>query len=192
MSKAAYASIAGVIAGNDTRQFNVTGTFIRCFAASHTDFLIRIDDDPVQFFDQGVGIELAEGERFTKIEVVNKSPTDLSIELGYGAGQVSDNRLSLVGGALPVEQRVLAAAEASETIAATSDGTIIAADPERYRGHLTNHGAGAVHVRATAGGTVGRPVLPGETFEFRTQSALYVHNPNGTSCVVTLLTERFS
>ncbi|WP_428481911.1 hypothetical protein [Pyruvatibacter mobilis] len=103
MSKAAYASIAATIAAGASRQFDVTGTFVRCFTASHTDFVVRIDDDPVQFFDQGVAIQMAEGERFTKIEVVNKSASSLEIELGYGAGLVTDNRLSLVGGSLPVK-----------------------------------------------------------------------------------------
>jgi hypothetical protein len=199
-----YGSQSRTIAAGAEERFDISGTFLRCLYASHSDFQLRIDGGAWQYFDQGLKYVADDGDGFGYVSIINNSASPLDITLGYGFGDLDDDRLSLVGGNLPVvpaggaaffdvQARVPdAVALDQDTIASGASSTIIAADPNRVVGHLTNHGAGTVHVRDAAAAGIGRPVDPGETFKFRTQAALYVYNPNAASVVVTLFTERFA
>lgn len=218
MSTADYYSIVADIQPGDTRVFNVVGSFLYCFDASHTDFRVRLGDQYVQFFAQGIGLETSDGERFDKVQIENTSDTEvLQIVLGYGMGRIHDNRLSLLGGALPVEptasnppfaiepasantpfnvtpRQSLAAADYDVTINAGSTSTALGnSDLHRARRKavtITNAGAGDLWVRANnVAGSVGVRIDVGQNHRFETQAQLYIHNPNGFAVRATALAE---
>ncbi|MEO0961117.1 MAG: hypothetical protein AAFY01_01715 [Pseudomonadota bacterium] len=216
MSTADYYSIVADIQPGDTRVFNVVGTFLYCFDASHTDFRVRLGDQYVQFFAQGIGLETSNGERFEKVQIENTSGADvLQIVLGYGMGRIHDNRLSLLGGALPVEptaantpfaikvdptspvfpvRHSLAASEINVSVNAGGTSTVLgAANANRKAVELYNDGAGVVWVRSVnAAGRIGLPISPGETRRFETSAALFIHNPSTAAVRVTGIVEAWT
>ena len=99
----AYASIKRTIPAGGSTEINISGVYVRCIKSSHNSMLIRVDDEPPSVFDQGLSITMQAGKTFEKVTIENTHDTDeLEVLLGHGFGILSDDRLSLVGGTLPV------------------------------------------------------------------------------------------
>ncbi|WP_422020190.1 hypothetical protein [Pyruvatibacter mobilis] len=99
-----YQTLTASLAAGEQRALNITGRFFSIIDGNHPDIRVRIDDSAEMEFDEGLRFRMPDGQMFRKVALVNKSgSTTLDFTVAYGSGYFDDSRLSLVGGALPVE-----------------------------------------------------------------------------------------
>jgi hypothetical protein len=103
MSETTYGSMTRTIAAGTEERFDISGSFLRCLVSSHSDFRLRVGGGAPQYFDQGLKYVAEAGEGFEYVSIINDGASALTLTLGFGFGDLDDDRLSLVGGSLPVE-----------------------------------------------------------------------------------------
>lgn len=98
-----------LIAANSTQVYDLYGTFIRGLSSTN-DLIIRFNDNAADnLFAAGLMYEAEKddttGEQlsFKKVSFINRTNEDIEITFSFGFGRISDNRLSLIGGAIPVK-----------------------------------------------------------------------------------------
>ncbi|MCE8508347.1 hypothetical protein KBY28_07770 [Ruegeria pomeroyi] len=79
---------------NDMVVVHRQANFLTCLEAS-ARFRIAFDDGPETDFQKG--LTFRPGQNFSTVRIVNNSGADMTVELGFGSGQVDDNRLVLQG-----------------------------------------------------------------------------------------------
>jgi hypothetical protein len=191
-----------------TASVSRAATFLICLAATHR-FKLRFEHGHETDFE--AGLKFRQEVDFTRIEIINPSSTDaLTVELGFGRGDIDDARLVLSGviGTTVTGGQVTAKARTPETlkgptfpnpivIAANSTALLVAQNANRHRIHMTVQDS-PLWVQVTSadlGGVAnngGLPVKGGDRLTLETTSQIYIVNNNASPMSVWPLEEVWS
>lgn len=159
---------------------STSGHYLVCLDATAA-FEVGVDGSRGQFLESGLGFFMPQGEEFQRVIVTNTSGAPNTIKLAIGRGNFKDSRLSLTGKVgLTVAANIddsadTAIANAVQTAIAGSVNQreiIIQADPGN---------TGNLRVAASAVGSRGAWLQPGQSIALATAATVYVTNDSGGS-----------
>jgi hypothetical protein len=175
-----------VIAANDTRNLNVTGTYLACLAASGA-FKLSVDDSPETDFFAGLKVNV-DGQ-MTKVIVRDTSGASNTVQLIVGYGDFEDARL-ILSTAIEIKGGDTHPTTADESVAATSTEQVLAANLNRREAWVTNLIGNAREIRvgdSSTGAARGVQVPVGATIVIPATAAIHVHNPHSAAQTVALM-----
>ncbi|MBI1220142.1 MAG: hypothetical protein GC186_16515 [Rhodobacteraceae bacterium] len=101
-NQVSYAERSFTLAAGSTLKYPRQATFIDCLASSAA-FKIKLDNSPESDFNAGLQFEPIGG--FQDVEIRNPNAVPITLTLGFGIGNMRDNRVTLnAGQTLPVRQ----------------------------------------------------------------------------------------
>lgn len=185
MTRPSLASFAITIPPGGSDEVHRAADFITCLSASHA-FQLALDGGPVSDFESGLTFKPTGGLRLTRIN--NPDPVHpLTLQLGFGRGDILDNRTSFSGtidvmpaGNFPVETvspdvLTTGAPISCEYAAVTA---LAAANSKRVEVMVTNTGGATVYVGGDPAASPGEgiPVSGGASLVLSSGAAIYARN----------------
>jgi len=148
-SQGAYYSQKFIVPANGTLDINISGSFVRCLAASLAaggtpTFLIALDSGQAAFFAQGIAVRMAAGATFSKVTLDNsQNASILTTTLGYGVGNIEDDRLALSSAGVAVSSLPYAASgvPTQVTLAGGAAAQLLPANAGRKSATIRNNNA---------------------------------------------------
>jgi hypothetical protein len=90
-----YAARSFEIPAGESVQVYRQSNFLTCLEANRA-FQVAFDGNSPNDFEKG--LTYREDKGFTRVRIINNNPDELSVKLGFGRGQVADNRLVVTDG----------------------------------------------------------------------------------------------
>ncbi|WP_430448732.1 hypothetical protein [Rhodophyticola sp.] len=186
------ATFTVTIPANGERQIDRVGDAIKCLSASH-DFKLGLDGSPLSDFSQGIGFRTA-AAGFRSVRIVNPINSELTVQLSFARGDITDDRAAFSGALNVTEARPSVFATPAPVACPSGAATqILPADANRKEALVTNLGAGRVFLQGAVGAAgVGQPIEPLATIILENTAALFVRNDTGASVTINLATGAFT
>ncbi len=174
ITKPSYRVFKYTLAAGQTVDIARHANTIVCLSAS-ARFEMGVGNDPVTDFESG--LTYTADQAFTTVVLTNPSAAEITIELGFASGGISDSRLSLTGavqanirgGGTLTDGGVLAAAETRTKVA---DATAA-----RMEIMVTNMGEHPVFLGSdTVVAGQGAPLAAGKAIVLTTTAELHAYN----------------
>lgn len=181
-----FSGITQTIAAGKTGIFDITGKFLTCTSANLGSFSIKVDNGPTVPWAQGLKYKAPAQESFNTLTVDNSGNTSaLTVTFLFGDGEVFDQRL-LDNSSLT--QTLQTDADVACGAAATTQ--VLPLNNNRAYARISNLLINSEPIRvgdANTGAARGQEVVPGDSIELETVSAIYVYNPHSAAQSVGLL-----
>lgn len=179
-----FAERSYLLAAGTTMKIDRQASFLTCLESSDS-FKIKLNNSPESDFGAGLQFEPIGG--FSSVELRNPGATDITLTLGFGIGNMHDNRVTLnTGQTLPVRQSVPDIFSASNIYTiANADKIIVPANPLTRRVMVQNWDTSATvflnGVTMTVNGNGLRLPPGGSAVEIETTDDVHAY------CVATIL-----
>jgi hypothetical protein len=85
-----------IIGANDQESFPMQGTFVQCLE-SDGELRMSMNNGSKMKFSAGLGRLTNDGVEFTSIQLFNDTDNEIIVEVGYGYGDIRDQRLQSTG-----------------------------------------------------------------------------------------------
>ncbi len=186
------------IRGAQTGQFTVlagqmleigaTGDFVRCLESTAT-FEISLNSGSRLYFSSGIEYKTSGTDEFTSIQIFNVGGSPLTVTLGWGYGELNDNRLTATA-ALNIATPTGLQTTADQTVNSNSSGLIVAANNDRKEVIISNLADNGGKMRigdSNVSSTRGVELSPGQSITLTTTAAIYAYNLGVSSQNVAIL-----
>lgn len=175
------------LAANTGREVNIVGNFLRVLATSGSvDIFVQIGDGRETQIPAGLGVDLPEGEKFSKVRFRNSEGSQVVVQYAIGNGKILDDRTTFTGtvNTLEAVSNTLATPAAISVPTTAPGAAQVAAASTTREVWVQNNGSFDLWVgdsNVDGANNRGVKIIPGGLAVFVTSAALYMRANGGTT-----------